>query len=310
MEMRKNILIDCDPGIDDSIALLMAFKSQKVNVVAVTTVFGNNGTDATTNNALRLNDRFGFHVDVYRGAEKPIFHPARQHGDFHGKDGLGSADFPAATSEAKQEYAWDVIYNEAKKYKGELTLVTLGPVTNVAIALFKYEDLKDYVKEIIMMAGSATTGNELPFSEANVVSDAYAMQVVLNSKIPLTMVGLNATETTRMTEAEFSDVFSSEKKIANEIRQMMTHYKGVQNRLGSPGCVIHDAAAMFVVLNRDAAEIASHNVVVELTRNQMFGRTVVDIRRHSTLPRNVEVVMSIDKEKYLTVLSETLLVSQ
>jgi inosine-uridine nucleoside N-ribohydrolase len=308
--MKKYVLIDCDPGIDDAVALMMAFRSKQVQIVALTTVFGNNGIDATTNNALRLNDRFKFKVDVYRGASKPLFHPPRPHGDFHGKDGLGGADYPPAKSRAKEEYAWDVIYKEAKKLKGELTIMTLGPLTNVAIALFKYEDLKDYVKEIIMMAGSATTGNELPFSEANVVSDAHAMEVVLKSKIPLTMVGLNATETTRLTEKEFDVMFSSKKKIANEVRQMMDHYKKIQNRLGSQGCVIHDAAAMFVMLHRDAAEISRHNVVVELTRNQMFARTVVDIRKHSTLDRNCDVVMSIDKKKYLDLLNQTLIESR
>ncbi len=308
--MKRPVLIDCDPGIDDAIALLMAFRNEQLNIVALTTVFGNNGIEATTNNALRLNDRFQFGVDVYKGASQPVFHPARPHGDFHGKDGLGSADYPAASSKAKQGYAWDVMYQEAKKYPKELTIITLGPVTNVAIALAKYEDLKDYVKEIIMMAGSATTGNELPFSEANVVSDAYAMEMVLKSQIPLTMVGLNATETTRLSEVEFREMFDATKPIAKEVRQMVEYLKSIQNRTGNPGFVIHDAAAMHVALYPEAAVIEPHNVVVELTKNQMFARTVVDIRVHSTLPKNCRVVMSIDKTKYVQALQQTLIESR
>ncbi len=304
--MRKHILIDCDPGVDDTIALLMAFASEKLNIVGLTTVFGNNSVEVTTKNALILNDTFNLKTSVYKGAAKALFLPEKKFGDFHGHNGMGNVDFEPPVSKAEQEYAWDAIYREAKKYNGELTLVTLGPLTNVAIALFKYEDLREYVKEIIMMAGTTTTGNERPFSEANVVSDPHAMQVVLNSGIPLTMIGLNATETTRMTEDEHHVLFDKKQDILPEIRGMLRHYKHIQNTLGSPGMVIHDAAAMFTVIEPDSAVTDIFNVDVELTQNAMFGRTIVDIRRHSKLPKNCRVVERIDKDRYLHVLKNTL----
>lgn len=305
--MRKHILIDCDPGVDDTIALLMAFASDKLNIVGLTTVFGNNSVDVTTKNALILNEFFNLKTVVYKGASKGLFIPNKNFGDFHGKNGMGNVDFKTPVSVESGEYAWDAIYSEAKKYNGELTIVTLGPLTNVAIALFKYEDLNQYVKEIIMMAGTTTTGNERPFSEANVVSDPHAMQVVLNSGIPLTMIGLNATETTRMNEEEHDSMLNKKEDILPEVRGMLRHYKNIQNTLGSAGMVIHDAAAMFAVIEPDSAESEMFNVDVELTNNAMYGRTIVDIRRHSKLPKNCRVVERIDKDRYLKTLHETLL---
>jgi pyrimidine-specific ribonucleoside hydrolase len=305
--MRKHILIDCDPGIDDTIALLMAFASDKLNIVGLTTVFGNNSVEVTTKNALILNDFFNLKTVVYKGASKGLYLPHKKFGDFHGKNGMGNVEFDLPKSKEQDEYAWDAIYREAKKYKGDLTLVTLGPVTNIAIALFKYEDLGQYVKEIIMMAGTTSTGNERPFSEANVVSDPHAMQVVLNSGIPLTMIGLNATETTRMSEKEHGVMLDENINILPEVRGMLQHYKNIQNTLGSPGMVIHDAAAIFAVIEPDSAESEIFNVEVELTDNAMFGRTIVDIRRHSKLIKNCRVVERIDKDRYLEVLKDTLL---
>ncbi|PKM87183.1 MAG: hypothetical protein CVU85_06360 [Firmicutes bacterium HGW-Firmicutes-10] len=304
--MRKHIVIDCDPGIDDAIALLMAFASDKLNIVGLTTVFGNNSVELTTKNALILNDTFNLKTNVYKGAAKALYMPNKKFGDFHGKNGMGNVEFAYPVSKENEEYAWDAIYREAKKYNGELTVVTLGPVTNIAIALFKYEDLHLYIKEIIMMAGTTTVGNERPFSEANVVSDPHAMQVVLNSGIPLTMIGLNATETTRMTEEEHDLILDKKEDILPEVRGMLRHYKNIQNTLGSPGMVIHDAAAIFAVIDPESAVSEVFNVEVELTNNAMFGRTIVDIRRHSRLPKNCRVVERIDKDNYLKTLKETL----
>lgn len=297
--MRKNVIIDCDPGIDDTMALAIAAKSDVLNVVGLTTVFGNNTLEATTKNTLILKEWLNFDCEVYKGAEKPLFHAKRPHGDFHGSNGLGGVKFDEPSTKLSDVYAWDAIYNEAIKYQGELSLITLGPLTNVAIALFKYEDLSKYIKEIIIMGGTAHVGNELPFSEANIVSDPYAMQVVVDSGIPCTMVGLNATETTRLTEKEYEDFIESNENISSTIKEMFVHYKGVQNNLGTPGFVIHDAAAMFVATNPESAISSMHNVDVELTRNSMFGRTIVDIRKHSDLKKNCNVVFTIDKHAYL-----------
>ena len=304
--MRKNVIIDFDPGVDDTIALMMAIKSNQLNIIALTTVFGNSTIDNTTRNALILKEFLKFDGPVYQGASKPLFYEKTDYGNYHGSDGLANVVFEENIAEVTKKHAWDVIYDEALKCQGDLSLIALGPLTNVAIALFKYEDLKKYVKEIIIMGGSATTGNKLPFSEANVVSDAYAMQAVLQSEIPLTMVGLNATEQTRLSEDEYNEIVANNMKIDSKIKKMLVHYKEVQNNTGARGLVIHDAAAMFVALNDDDFKKEHFNVDVELVRNSMFGRTIVDIRKHSTLNKNCGVITEIDKSKYLIALQKAL----
>lgn len=304
--MNREILIDCDPGVDDTIALLMAFNDPDTKVVALTTVFGNSNIDITTKNALILNDYFGFNVEVSKGTAAPIFHARKHQSAVHGGNGLGDIEFPEPTSVITPKYAWDVIYDEAKARGKSLTVVTLGPLSNLAIAILKYEDLVDYVKEIIIMGGAKTVGNAKPFGEANVVDDPYAMQVVLNSKIPVTMVGLNATETTRMSEAEHQRIFGDGRQIDQRIVKMLENYKAVLNNSGSVGMVIHDAATMAVVLHPEWATSNLYPVEVETTVNSMYGRTIVDIRKHSKAPRNCRVVESIDKVKYLEFLERTL----
>lgn len=304
--MKREIIIDCDPGIDDTIALMMAFKDPSIQVIGLTTVFGNASVEITTNNALILNDYFKFNVPVYKGAAVPLFHPHKYQSIVHGPNGLGNVDFPVPTSKVSPKYAWDAIYDEAKKRGKSLTILALGPLTNVAIAILRYEDLKEYVKEIIIMGGSATKGNAKPFGEANVVNDPYAMQVILNSQIPVTMVGLNATETTRMTEAEHKQIFTDASKIDPLIVRILAHYKGVQGMYGDNGMVIHDAATMAVVLHPEWSTSRFYHVDVETTQNSMYGRTIVDIRKHSKLVKNCTVVETIDRAQYLKLLEKTL----
>ncbi len=304
--MKREILIDCDPGVDDTIALLMAFNHPDTKVVALTTVFGNQNIDITTKNALILKDTFGFDVEVSKGTAAPIFHERKYQSSVHGSNGLANVEFPEPTSVITSKYAWDVMYDEAKKRGKSLTIVTLGPLSNLAIAILKYEDLVNYVQEIIIMGGAKTIGNAKPFGEANVVNDPYAMQVVLNSKIPVTMVGLNATETTRMTEQEHEAIFGDGMQIDPRIVQMLAQYKSIQNKSGSKGLVIHDAATMAVVLHPEWATSNLYPVEVETTVNSMYGRTIVDIRKHSKAPRNCKVIESIDRTKYLKLLEKTL----
>ncbi|TJX14424.1 hypothetical protein E9840_06130 [Tissierella creatinini] len=302
--MKKRVIIDCDPGIDDAIALMLAFASSDIDIAFLTTCFGNNTLEQTTENALNLAYLFGSNVDIYKGAEKPLFVKPRGIPEFHGINGIGGAKLEPSPRKIKEEYAWDAIYKEALACNGELTLITLGPLTNVAIALYKYEDLPKYIKEIVVMGGSSSFGNELPFSEANVFSDPHAFQTVINAKIKVKMVGLNATETTRVTFDEMREIFGVKTRISDKLDQMLEHYLRVQNKYGEEKLVIHDAAAMAVAISPEIAESEIYPVSVELTEGRMFGRTIVDIRLHSKAEKNVDVVRKIDFEAYKNMLKQ------
>ena len=153
------VWIDCDPGVDDAAALLLAHAQEETEIVGISTVSGNAYVDQTTENALKLCDLMGASYPVYRGAEKPLFREYHDGAEFHGANGLGGAELPEPSREAERLPAWDGLYEAAKQYEGSLELVTLGPLTNIAIALGKHPDLKEKLHRIVMMGGSATRGN-------------------------------------------------------------------------------------------------------------------------------------------------------
>lgn len=302
--MKRKILIDCDPGIDDTVAILLANSRREVEIAAVTTTYGNNTCENAARNAGGLLSAIGLQTRLAKGAEQPLHRKDWNPSRHHGSNGIGGAEFKSDTYPIEKAYAWDVIYEEAVKAQGELTIVTLGPLTNLAIALYKYEDLPAYVKEIVMMGGSTGIGNQLPFGEANVVSDPHGCQAVFRSGIPVRMAGLNATEQTRMNEKELRKLFERKTVLSPVLEKMLAHYAGIQKEVGQYGMVIHDAAAMAVALAPEIAESQKYYVAVETVPGDMYGRTVADRRLHAEEIPNVDVVEKIEKERYLQLLEE------
>lgn len=191
-----------------------------------------------------------------QGAAKPIISA--------GKDLTWSrAEQP---EQGKDGYAWDILYKEASSSEKKVTVVTLGTVTDLAIALFRYEDLKQYVEKIIMLGGSAEAGNLLPFGEANVARDAYACQTVLQSGIPVWMIGLDAAERSGV---EFDGSLAVAAALCQEIAQGKEYY-----------------------------------VRVDTAPGEMYGRTIADIRLHSKEEKNVRVIEKIEKELYEKLMKE------
>jgi len=167
--MIKNpVLIDTDPGIDDTFAIMLAKASVELDIKALTVTAGNVGLNNTLNNALGLCDLLNIDAPVYEGAEKPLIVELRDATEFHGESGLGGYTFKNTKKKPEKEYAWDAIYNIVKESKGNLTIIALGPLTNIAIALMKYPDLPKYVKRVVIMGGNfGDYGNCMPYSEFN-----------------------------------------------------------------------------------------------------------------------------------------------
>lgn len=300
--MRK-LLIDTDAGIDDSIALLYANSLPDVDIVAITTVYGTATLENTTRNVLDLCSLIGLDTRVAAGRDRPIVAKPRPVGDFHGESGVGLAKFPPATMRPDPAYAWDVMYEEARA-AGKLTVVTLGPLTNLAVALLKYEDLPRYVDKIVMMGGGTGAGNAGIFGEANIHHDPHACEIVLRCGAPLVMAGLNATECTRMSTAEWNRVFSRRTRLWRVLRDMFAVYKQSQNKSGEMGLVIHDAAAMLAALRPETANTAAMHVQCETVEGPMYGRTIADFRPYADGPKNVDVITEIDKRAFLMAMDE------
>ena len=241
---------------------------------------------------------------VAPGAAKPLI-PPKVSSYAHGEKGL-DIWLPGAKRSFDKDRAWDVLYDEAVKAKGEMCLIAIGPLTNVAITLFKYPDIKDYIKQIVIMGGSTNSGNASAYGEFNIYADPHAADVVFQSGISIKMVGLNATEKCALTEIEAEEIFSIDSRINAMMKKLIPHYIEHYNRTKAPGMIIHDAITLACVIDESMVTYEEYPVSVETKSALTFGRTVVDNRpkyRVEDTP-NAEVAIDIDKKKYIALLKQ------
>ena len=298
------VVIDCDPGIDDSIAIIMLAGSDKVDIKAITTTHGNVGLEGTTKNALGLRELLGLDCLIAKGAAKPMIVPLKNASEIHGANGLANYELPQPKGTFEKDAAWDVMYRLAKEENGEMVLVVLGPMTNVALTILKYPDFKNYVKRIYMMGGSRLYGNHSPTAEFNIWGDPHACQVVLKSGIPITMADLYFTYYNKITGAEMKEVYSHGKKLKPMLDAFIEHDKKFAQESNEDFdsfkiAICDSSAAAALLLDGDCLETKDYYVVCETQSTENEGQTVFDYLGHLKGQPNVQLCMKIEKEKYL-----------
>jgi purine nucleosidase len=200
--VAQKIIIDCDPGIDDALALAFAHGDPGLEICGITTVAGNVGLAVTTANALRVRDFVGMgDVPVVPGSTRPLLRPALNAGHVHGGTGLGGARLPAALSGPAPGHAVDYLLDAVSAAPGEITLVAIGPLTNIALAVRREPALTSLVRDFVIMGGSAGRGNTTPAAEFNILADPEAAAIVFSAGWTVTMIGLDVTLRTRVTAA-------------------------------------------------------------------------------------------------------------
>ena len=200
--MAQKIIVDCDPGIDDALALAFAHGDPGLEVCGITTVAGNVGLDVTTANALRVRDFVGMgDVPVVPGSTRPLLRPPLHARHVHGDTGLGGAKLPEALSGPAPGHAVDFLVDTISAAPGEITLIAIGPLTNIALALRREPALTSLVRDFVIMGGSAGRGNTTPAAEFNMLADPEAAVIVFGAGWTVTMIGLDVTLQTRVTAA-------------------------------------------------------------------------------------------------------------
>lgn len=303
LEKRK-IIIDCDPGVDDAYAIMLANSHEGFDIRGITPVAGNVAFTYTHRNALDLTEMLGMDVPVAMGAEKPLILQLETADLVHGKNGLADYVFEKSTRNLAPIKAWDLMYQEAVKLQGELEIIAVGPLTNVAIAILKYPDLKRYVKSLTIMGGSATTGNHSPYGEFNIWVDPHAAEIVFQSGIPITMIGLNTTRQAAFTREEMEE-FGKEKSLVQPLLKAMTEYsfeKGWSRKTGS--MILHDAITVGHLMDEELIQTEKYYVAVEYKGVHTMGQTVVDFSGVCKKEPNVEVAMKVDKERFRKMLQK------
>lgn len=302
--IRRPVLIDTDPGVDDTLAIMMAKASDKLDIRAITVTCGNVGLDKTTRNALGICDFIGIDAPVYRGAEKPMIVDLRDASDFHGESGLGNYVYQNIKKKVEEEYAWDGIYKTAKECGGELTIIALGPLTNIAIALLKYPDLPKYIKRTVIMGGSfGDFGNCTPNSEFNFWIDPHAVEIVLNADMKTEICGLDCSRQTTLSEDEMSLLKNPNPRIEELIRHLKAFYIKLDKDNGRiPAIHIPDGVAMAAAIDPSIFTVEEHHVICVTEGGNTQGWSIIDHKKRLGKDHNTLVARKVDKEGFMRLL--------
>jgi inosine-uridine nucleoside N-ribohydrolase len=297
------ILLDCDPGHDDAIALLLALASPELELLGVTTVAGNQTLEKTTANAIRLLEFVGrAEIPVAAGADRPLMREQYVASYVHGETGLDGPDLPPAQGAPLDRHAVDFLADKIRETGGAVTLVPTGPLTNVALLLALHPDARP--ERIVLMGGAIAEGNVTPAAEFNIWADPEAAARVFASGIDVTMVGLDVTHKALFTQAHVGRLAGRVGRMVAELLEFYGHFhKEVYNFDGSP---IHDAVAVAHVIRGDLVKTEHLNTEIDVESELCRGRTVVDVWRRSGRDPNSHVGVDIDADGFLDLLVDRL----
>jgi pyrimidine-specific ribonucleoside hydrolase len=298
--MTTPIVIDCDPGHDDAIAILLALGSPEVELRGITTVAGNQTLDKTTTNALKvleLADRTDIPVGV--GADAPLQRTLRTAANVHGESGLDGPDLPGPTTKPADGEAADLL---AEWIEPGVVLVPTGPLTNVALLLQRHPDVKDRLERIVWMGGAIAEGNTTPAAEFNAYVDPEAARIVFESGIPVTMIGLDITHMALFDNSHAERLRGAGKagKAVAELADFFLEFH--RQRYSFDGAPIHDAMAVAHVIDPTLVTTVECNISIETASEFCDGRTVVDKWLVTDRPKNAHAGVDVDAGRFLELL--------
>ncbi|MFF2886538.1 ribonucleoside hydrolase RihC [Paenibacillus sp. NPDC057967] len=294
-QQPRPIIIDTDPGIDDAVALAIALYSEKLDVRLITTIAGNVSLQKVTTNALRLLKFFGKNVPVALGADRPLIKDPIDASDIHGSTGMDGFDFEEPTEDlVLKENAVNAMHRVIMASEEPITLVPIGPLTNIALLLKMYPEVKEKIAEIVLMGGSTTRGNMGVMSEFNIFADPEAAKIVFSAGLPVVMVGLDVG-----LKALVYPEDSAELKVMNEtgnmIYQLFQKYRGGSMKTGLK---MYDSCAIAYLLQPEMFQVVDTFVDVELNGSLTAGCTVVDLKGYLKQPSNAKVCVDLDPDMF------------
>ena len=295
---RRPFIIDCDTGMDDAIAVIAAFGCDEILVRAITSVNGNAREVDTSRNNRNLMSHLGIQMEIAHGARHPFFLRGDYYDDTHGFKGFGNIVLREAEEYPfSKDMAPEVIRRIAEEEHGELELLVVGPMTNIAIALNLYPELKQQIKHLWFMGGAIHGGNATSSAEFNIWVDPVAAQIVLASGIPMTMVGLDVTERAEMTVEDEQEMRASGNKgavLAADILKFMFD----RHTRGGEAAMMHDASALAAAVCPECLVMERYFVDVDCVSPYTAGHTAVDLKRCSGKTPNVNVAVDIHVDKF------------
>jgi inosine-uridine nucleoside N-ribohydrolase len=307
--MKQKIILDCDPGHDDAVALLLAAHHPEIELLAVTTVAGNQSVDKTTRNALKVCSLANLHhIPVARGMDRPLVRPAKHAADIHGESGMDGPDVPESNMEPVASHAVDLLIEMLMNSAGDITLVPTGPLTNIAAAISRQPAIVPKIKAISLMGGSIGLGNVTPSAEFNIHTDPEAAAIVFACGRPITVSPLEVTHQALATEEIVARLREADRRIATFVADLLVFFAETYYKVfGFTSPPLHDPCAVAAVIDPGILKAQMMHVEIETSGSWTSGSTVCDVHHVLQKEPNARVGYGLEVERFWDMLIETIL---
>lgn len=299
------VIIDCDPGCDDAIALLLAFASDRMDIKGVTVSAGNVNINNTTENARKLVGAFKPGLKIAKGCEKPLFKTIVTAPEVHGESGLGSVRLPETDKKLEGITAIELIAEILKESEEKINIVITGPMTNIAVFLMVYPELKSKIEKFIIMGGSSIGGNVTPSAEFNIYVDAEAADIVFKSGVDIVLCPLDVTMKAFVTEKELGEIRNigglASEVAYGAIKTSLDFYKEFYQKSEVP---MHDPCTIAYLLNSELFKGERVFLGTELKGEFTYGETIIDYRNKFGQEKNALVLTEIDRAGFITLIKK------
>lgn len=302
--MKYNCILDCDPGHDDAMAIMLLGKAPNLNCLGITTVSGNQTIEKTTYNALSVVNYLGLNYNVYMGSDKPIKREKRICSEIHGESGLEGFKYTKLDTNCDDKNAVDFIIEMCQKYT-DIILIPTGPLTNIAKVLITEPSIMKNISKIVLMGGAIKDGNITKAAEFNILVDPEAADIVFSSGLNIYMVGLDVTRRSCVTYEYVDDVCMTETRGTKLFKDLMYPYlKNQHDFFGLTAAPLHDPLTVAYLIDNSILTFKKADVKVEKEDNELLGRTYTNFDNPKG---NTYVAVDVDVDKYFSLIKEYLL---
>lgn len=304
----EKVILDVDTGIDDALAIIYGIESKQLDILGITTVNGNVPLEKVTTNTLKVLQLAGREdIKVYPGAKEPYLKEAHHVYEIHGSDGIGNAlDNMRIESNTEDTFAADFIIESVKANPKEITLILVGPLTNLALALKKSPEIADLIKRVVIMGGAvASPGNTTPSAEFNIYADAEAAKVAFHKGLDIVLVGLDVTRQA-MIDLSHIEGFSGYKYYDFIKKSTEVYRQFYESHHGRNACALHDPLTVGYVLDETFLITQPVYVDVEIKSELSYGQTIADFSNQMGKEPNVKVCLDVDGDRFVKHFIDTL----
>ncbi|OAH57398.1 ribonucleoside hydrolase [Domibacillus aminovorans] len=304
---KRKIIMDCDPGHDDAIAIILAAVQPQLEILGITTVSGNAEIEKTTNNALKICDLVSLtDVVVSKGASEPLVRLRETAPGIHGDSGLDGPELPEPSRSWSEEHGFDTIIRLIKESNEPVTILPTGPLTNIALALSKAPEIKDNIEEIVLMGGG-TFGNWTPTAEFNIWADPEAAKKVFDSGIPIVVMGLDITHQALATKEVIEQVNTIDNNVAKIVGELLVFFASTYKEMFDfDGAPVHDVLTVAYCVAPELFKTKDVNITVETKGEFTAGTTLIDLHGVTGRKVNAKFGLELDVEGFWELMIEAL----